>query len=112
MRRSQRSGHPRTKSPGERCRSLACAAGVTRESHPIIALSPGAVGTGKAWPVRHYCDLAGMLAKDGSSVWVLGGPNETSIAKEIVAAGGNRVRDLTSTDLRNAILPSLRPIYR
>ena len=35
---------------------------------------------------------------------MLGGPNETPIAKEIVAAGGNRVRDLTGTDLRNAIL--------
>ncbi|MGB6793941.1 MAG: hypothetical protein WBE53_21350, partial [Pseudolabrys sp.] len=37
-------------------------------------------------------------------LWVLGGPNEAFIAKEIAAAGGNRVRDLTSTDLRNAIL--------
>jgi heptosyltransferase-2 len=35
---------------------------------------------------------------------VLGGPSETPIAKDIVAAGGNRVRDLTGTNLRNAIL--------
>lgn len=95
---------PELKVPAKDVEAWRVQQGLTRESHPIIALSPGAVGTGKAWPVRHYCDLAGMLAKDGSSVWVLGGPNETPIAKEIVTAGGNRVRDLTSTDLRNAIL--------
>jgi len=38
------------------------------------------------------------------SVWVLGGPNETLIAKQITEAAGSRVRDLTGTDLRNAIL--------
>ena len=35
---------------------------------------------------------------------MLGGPGEKEIAAEIVAAGGPRVRDLTGTDLRNAIL--------
>jgi heptosyltransferase-2 len=35
-------------------------------------------------------------------VWVLGGPSETAIATQIAAASG--ARDLTSTDLRNAIL--------
>ena len=44
------------------------------------------------------------LAKDGASIWVLGGPNETALAKQIAATGGNSVRDLTSSDLRNAIL--------
>ena len=37
------------------------------------------------------------------SVWVLGGPNEGEIAREIAAAGP-QARDLTSNDLRNAIL--------
>ena len=35
---------------------------------------------------------------------MLGGPNETPLAKQIAEAAGNRVRDLTSSDLRNAIL--------
>jgi lipopolysaccharide heptosyltransferase II len=78
--------------------------GLAKEARPIIALSPGAVGAGKAWPAHHYCDLARALANDGASIWVLGGPNETPLAQRIVAAGGSRARDLTSADLRNAIL--------
>jgi lipopolysaccharide heptosyltransferase II len=77
---------------------------ITNEARPIVAVSPGAVGAGKAWPARHYCELARVLAKDGASIWVLGGPTETPIAKEIVAAGGSRARDLTGSDLRNAVL--------
>jgi lipopolysaccharide heptosyltransferase II len=42
--------------------------------------------------------------KDGASVWVLGGPNETAITKEIADLARGRVRDLTGPDLRNAIL--------
>ena len=74
------------------------------DNRPIVALSPGAVGQGKAWPPSHYGELAQALTKEGASVWVLGGPNETLVADQIVAAGGRRVRDLTSADLRNAIL--------
>jgi heptosyltransferase-2 len=74
------------------------------DGKPIVTLSPGAVGAGKAWPAHHYGELARALAKDGASIWVLGGPNETPIAKQIAEAGGARVRDLTSNDLRNAIL--------
>lgn len=78
--------------------------GLSADSRPIVALSPGAVGAGKAWPASHYGQLAHALAKDGASIWVLGGPNETPIAKQIAAAGGTHVRDLTGNDLRNAIL--------
>ncbi len=74
------------------------------DDRPIVALSPGAVGKGKTWPPSYYGDLAKALTKEGASVWVLGGPNETRTAEQIVAAGGSRVRDLTSSDLRNAIL--------
>lgn len=75
-----------------------------QDARPIVTLSPGAVGEGKAWPVEHYAVLARALVNDGASVWVLGGPNETPIAREIIALAGDRVRDLTSDDLRNAIL--------
>jgi heptosyltransferase-2 len=78
--------------------------GLAADGRPIVTLSPGAVGAGKAWPLGHYAELARALAGDGASVWVLGGPNETPLAATIVAAGGSRVRDLTGTDLRNAIL--------
>jgi heptosyltransferase-2 len=48
--------------------------------------------------------LAQALAQDGASVWVLGGPGEAGIAKRIAEGGGSSVRDLTSNDLRNAIV--------
>jgi heptosyltransferase-2 len=74
------------------------------ESRPIVTLSPGAVGAGKAWPVTHYTELARLLVADGASVWILGGPSETALAKKITAAAGDHLRDLTGSDLRNAIL--------
>jgi heptosyltransferase-2 len=78
--------------------------GITKDNGPVVALSPGAVGIGKAWPAGHYCELARRLASDVRAIWILGGPNETPIAKEIVEAAGARARDLTGPDLRNAIL--------
>jgi lipopolysaccharide heptosyltransferase II len=78
--------------------------GLAADGRPIVTLSPGAVGAGKAWPVGHYGALARALTKDGASVWILGGPYETPLAKQIADVAGNGVRDLTSTDLRNAIL--------
>ena len=74
------------------------------DARPIVTLSPGAVGAGKAWPVAHYAELARILVKDGVSVWVLGGPNETAPAQQIAEAAGAHVRDLTGNDLRNAVL--------
>ena len=78
--------------------------GLSDDDPPIVTLSPGAVGAGKAWPPGHYAELARALIKDGTSVWILGGPNETSIAQQIADATGNRARDLTGHDLRNAVL--------
>jgi heptosyltransferase-2 len=78
--------------------------GLENDDPPIVTLSPGAVGEGKAWPAEHYGRLARALVKDGASVWVLGGPNEAAIAKEIADLARGRVRDLTGSDLRNAIL--------
>ena len=78
--------------------------GLANDTRPVVTLSPGAVGAGKAWPVHHYAELARALVGDGASVWVLGGPNESTLAKQIMELGGDRVRDLTSGDLRDAIL--------
>jgi lipopolysaccharide heptosyltransferase II len=74
---------------------------LSADRRPIVTLSPGAVGEGKAWPPEHYAELARALVKDGASVWVLGGPGEKQVAQQIAASGA---RDLTSNDLRNAIL--------
>lgn len=74
------------------------------DARPVVTLSPGAVGAGKAWPPGHYAGLARALAQDGATVWVLGSPNETEIARQIADAGGARVRDLTGNDLRDAIV--------
>jgi heptosyltransferase-2 len=69
---------------------------------PAVALAPGAVGPSKRW--SYFPEAARELAAQGLDVWVLGGPGEKEAAREIVTAGGPRVRDLTGTDLRNAIL--------
>jgi heptosyltransferase-2 len=95
---------PELKVPAEEIASWRVQWGLADEVRPIITLSPGAVGAGKAWPSTHYADLAKALSQDGASVWVLGGLGEANIAKHIVETGGNRVRNLTSNDLRNAIL--------
>jgi heptosyltransferase-2 len=71
-------------------------------SGPAVALAPGAVGPSKRW--TYYAETARMLAERGLDVWVIGGPNEKTIAAEIVSTGGPRVRDLTGNDLRNGIL--------
>jgi len=78
--------------------------GLTGERGPIVTLSPGAVGAGKAWPPAYYAELARALVADGASVWVLGGPAEAGTARLIAGTAGPNVRDLTGTDLRNAIL--------
>lgn len=95
---------PELKVPPQEVQAWRAQRGLADEGRPIVTLSPGAVGAGKAWPPEHYAALAKLLAADGASVWVLGGPGEATIAKQIVSAGGPRVRDLTSNDLRNAIL--------
>src|SRR6185312_1851620 len=74
------------------------------DTRPVVAFAPGAVGPSKRWPVTHYAELATKLAGDGFAVWVLGSPAESPLAAEIVREAGDHARDLTSPDLRNAIL--------
>jgi heptosyltransferase II len=69
---------------------------------PAIALAPGSVGAAKRW--TYYPEAARLLAQHGLDVWVVGGPGEKGLAAEMVTAGGESVRDLTGTDLRNGIL--------
>jgi heptosyltransferase-2 len=69
---------------------------------PAVALAPGSMGASKRW--TYYPEAARLLAEHGLNVWVIGGPGEKALAHDIVASGGARVHDLTSTDLRNGIL--------
>jgi len=95
---------PQLQVPPDEIERWRAARGLAAAARPIVCLSPGAVGPGKAWPAGHYAALARVLAREGASLWVLGGPNETAIAREIAAAAAHEVHDLTGPDLRNAIL--------
>jgi heptosyltransferase-2 len=74
------------------------------DGRPVVAFAPGAVGASKRWPIAAYAEVARDLTAQGCAVWVLGSPNESPLAAEIVRSAGSRARDLTSPDLRNAIL--------
>jgi heptosyltransferase II len=71
-------------------------------AQPAVALAPGAVGPAKRWTTEGYAALTRRLLADGFAVWVLGGPGEKAAAQAIV--GDTQARDLTGTDLREAIL--------
>jgi heptosyltransferase-2 len=76
--------------------------GLPRDGRPVVAFAPGAVGPSKRWP--YFTELAEKLVAEGLTVWVLGGEAESPLAAEIVSAAGPAARNLTSPDLRNAIL--------
>ena len=76
--------------------------GLSDDGRPVVALAPGAVGPSKRWPSAAYAALSKKLIASGCAVWVLGGPNESGLAREIV--GDSDARDLTGPDLRDAIL--------
>ncbi len=78
--------------------------GLANDARPAVALAPGAVGPSKRWPLSAYAEVARALTAENFAVWVLGSPNESPLAAEIVRAAGAAARDLTSADLRNAIL--------
>jgi len=77
--------------------------GLAGDGRPIVALAPGAVGPSKRWPGASYADLARRLISQGNDVWVLGSPAEAPLVR-IIQHGAPQVRDLTGSDLRNAIL--------
>ena len=76
--------------------------GLAFDARPVVALAPGAVGPSKRWPASAYAALTRRLMAEGFGVWVVGGPEEKSLAAEII--GDTTARDLTGHDLRNAIL--------
>jgi heptosyltransferase II len=93
---------PQLKVPREAVESWRQSRGLAEEGRPVVALAPGAVGPSKRWPKAAYAALARQLGTQGFAVWVLGGPEEKTLAAEIAAE--SPARDLTGTDLRNATL--------
>jgi heptosyltransferase-2 len=75
--------------------------GLPRDGRAVVAFAPGAVGPSKRWP--YFAELAKRLVDQGLAVWILGSEAETPLATEIVSMAGPAARDLTSSDLRNAI---------
>jgi heptosyltransferase-2 len=92
---------PELKVPGDEIEAWRRKRGLT-DPGPVVALAPGAVGPSKRWPGASYAELTRKLTAQGFAVWVLGGPGEKQLAAEIV--GDTAARDLTGTDLRDAIL--------
>ncbi|MGI8527017.1 MAG: lipopolysaccharide heptosyltransferase II [Pseudolabrys sp.] len=95
---------PKLDVPAQQVAAWRALRGLVPDGSPVVTLAPGAVGAGKAWPPQHYAELARALIKAGASVWIVGGPGESALAREITNAGGKRVHDLTGNDLRNAVL--------
>jgi heptosyltransferase II len=93
---------PKLQVPASEAAAWRSRRGLHEGSRPIVALAPGAVGPSKRWPGAAYAALARRLLAGGLAVWVLGGPDEKSLATEIV--GDTAARDLTGRDLRDAIL--------
>jgi heptosyltransferase II len=93
---------PQLKVPAEEIEAWRRKRGLTEEKRTVIAFAPGAVGPSKRWPQTSYAALARRLTSEGFAVWVLGGPDEKPLAREIAADG--QARDLTGHDLRDAIL--------
>ncbi len=76
--------------------------GLPADGRQVVAFAPGAIGPSKRWPSAAYAALGRALIADGHAVWVLGGPGEKSLAADII--GDTQARDLTGSDLRDAIL--------
>jgi heptosyltransferase II len=93
---------PELKVPRAEVESWRRKRGLNADGRPVVGLCPGAVGPAKRWPSSAYAALARQLIAEGYAVWVLGGPDEKRLAAEIVA--DTPARDLTGTDLRDAIL--------
>lgn len=92
---------PELKVPPSEASGWRARTGLPDDGKPTVALAPGAVGPSKRWTA--YAELARRLSDQGTNVWVLGGPSEAPLASMIREAAP-AARDLTGTDLRNAIL--------
>ena len=61
------------------------------EPGSLMAIAPGAAHATKRWPVEHWIELTRRITSTGASVVVLGGAEDATIAKAVVAGAGPRV---------------------
>ena len=62
---------------------------------PVVALMPGAeYGPAKQWPTEYFEQLAGQLAAQGFTVWVLGSQKEHELGRRIAAVATGVVINL------------------
>ena len=63
---------------------------------PFVLLVPGGSANHmeKRWPVERYAELAGLLRAKGLDIVILGGPQESALARQIQKTVG-QARDLT-----------------
>ena len=95
---------PQLEVPAEEAQRWRTQQGFANDGRPVVAFAPGAVGSSKRWPSASYAEVARQLTGAGCTVWVLGSPAESALAAEIVRGAGANAHNLTSPDLRNAIL--------
>lgn len=54
---------------------------------PVVGFAPGAAyGSAKAWPARHYAELAARLDRAGWACWVFGSQADRDLARQIMQA--------------------------
>lgn len=63
-------------------------------SKPVIAMAPGAEGSGKRWPAGRYAELAKRLIGRGKQVWVFGSAKERELGEQIEGVAGTGVANL------------------
>lgn len=70
---------------------------------PLVGLVPGAEWATKRWGAGRYAALAALLAGDGASCVLLGGPAELGLAEEVRARAGVRLWDTTGNAVDEAL---------
>jgi len=75
------------------------------DDRPILALCPGAeYGPAKRWPSQHFAAVANAKLNEDWQVWILGSPNDQTVAEEIQHLTHQRCLNLTGeTTLLDAI---------
>jgi ADP-heptose:LPS heptosyltransferase len=63
-------------------------------SGAYVVLHPGAAVGARRWPAGHHRRAAGLLADDGLTVVVTGGPDERALTAEVAAGAHGRAVDL------------------
>jgi ADP-heptose:LPS heptosyltransferase len=68
------------------------------DATPVVALNPGATHVVNRWPVKRFAELADLIAaKSMARVIIVGGPDDTALADEIVKLSRSKPLSLTGT---------------